>query len=149
MRRFVSRASVLAIVWVMAAVVAAQGKPELDNLNRVMKKAGPVQQVLVKALVAGDAATARTQLATLKGGIVDAQKFWTDNKRTDAVDVSKTVVKKIDALDKLLSAPALDSTSALAAIKDLNQTCNECHKVYRATDDDGHFILKPGSVPGF
>jgi hypothetical protein len=34
-------------------------------------------------------------------------------------------------------------------VKDLNQSCTDCHKVYRTTDDDGHYILKPGSVPGY
>jgi hypothetical protein len=44
MRRFVSWVGVLATVWVMAAVVAAQAKPSLEQLDRVMKKDGPAQQ---------------------------------------------------------------------------------------------------------
>jgi cytochrome c556 len=149
MRRFVSWVGVLAVVWVTAAIAAAQGKPGLEQLDRVMKKDGPAQQALVKALVSGNQAVAKTNLATLKSGITEAQAFWVANKRTDAVDFTKAVLKKLDDLDKLISTPTLDSTVALAAVQDLNKSCTECHKVYRTTDDDGRYILKPGSVPGY
>jgi cytochrome c556 len=149
MRRFVSWVGVLATVWVMAAVLAAQAKPSLEQLDRVMKKDGPAQQALVKAIVAGNQAAAKQNLLTLQQGIAEAQTFWVANKRTDAVDFTKTVLKKLDGLAKLISAPTLDSTTALAAVQDLNKSCTDCHKVYRTTDDDGRYILKPGSVPGY
>ena len=149
MRRFVSWVGVIAIVWVMAVVAAAQGKPSLEKLDRVMKKDGPAQQALVKALVAGNQAAAKQNLLTLQQGIAEAQTFWVANKRTDAIEFTKTVLKKLDGLDKLISAPTLDSTAALTAVQDLNRSCTDCHKVYRSTDDDGRYILKPGSVPGY
>jgi cytochrome c556 len=149
MRRFVFWVGVFATVWVMAAVAAAQAKPTLEQLDRVMKKDGPAQQGLVKAIVAGNQATAKQNLLTLQQGIAEAQTFWVANKRADALEFSKTVLKKLDGLDKLLSTPNFDSTTALAAVQDLNKSCTDCHKVYRTTDDDGHYILKPGSVPGY
>jgi cytochrome c556 len=149
MRRFMCWAGVFAAVWMMAAVAAAQGKPSLEQLDRVMKKDGPAQQALVKAIVAGNQAAAKQNLLTLQQGIAEAQTFWVANKRTDALDFSKTVLKKLDGLDKLLSAPNFDSTAALAAVQDLNKSCTDCHKVYRTTDEDGRYILKPGSVPGY
>jgi len=149
MRRFVFWVGVFATVWVMAAVAAAQAKPTLEQLDRVMKKDGPAQQGLVKAIVAGNQATAKQNLLTLQQGIAEAQTFWVANKRADALEFSKTVLKKLDGLDKLLSTPICDSTTALAAVQDLNKSCTDCHKVYRTTDDDGHYILKPGSVPGY
>jgi len=149
MRRFVSLMGVFAMVWVMAAVAAAQAKPTLEQLDRVMKKDGPAQQALVKAIVAGNQATAKENLLTLQQGIAEAQTFWVANKRTDALEFSRTVLKKLDGLDKLISTPNFDSTVALAAVQDLNKSCTDCHKVYRTTDDDGHYILKPGSVPGY
>jgi len=133
----------------MAAVAAAQSKPSLEQLDRVMKKDGPAQQALVKALVAGNQVAAKQNVATLQQGIAEAQTFWVANKRTDAMDFTKAVLKKLDTLDKMLSSPTLDSTAALAAVQDLNKSCTECHKVYRTTDDDGRYILKPGSVPGY
>jgi len=149
MRRFVFWVGVFATVWVMAVVAAAQAKPTLEQLDRVMKKDGPAQQGLVKAIVAGNQTTAKQNLLTLQQGIAEAQTFWVANKRADALEFSKTVLKKLDGLDKLLSTPTFDSTTALAAVQDLNKSCTDCHKVYRTTDDDGHYILKPGSVPGY
>jgi cytochrome c556 len=149
MRRFLSGVCVLGVLWATAAVTGAQVKPRLEDVNRIMKKAGPVQQTLVKALLAGDQATAKAQVAVLKSGIVDAQPFWSANKRADATEISKTVVSKIDALQKSIESPSFDSKVALAAVQDLNKTCNECHKVYRSTDEDGHYMLKPGSIPGY
>src|SRR5262245_20303283 len=149
MRRFVSSVGILVTVWLLAVVAAAQGKPSLEQLDRVMKKDGPAQQALVKAIVAGNQAVAKQNLVTLQQGIAEAQTFWVANKRTDAIQFTRTVLRKLDGLDKLLSASTLDSTAALEAVKDLNQSCTDCHKVYRTTDEDGRYILKPGSVPGY
>lgn len=149
MRRFISVAGVFVVIWVSAVIVAAQAKPTLEQLDRIMKKDGPAQQALVKAIVAGNPAAAKQNLLTLQQGIAEAQTFWVANKRTDAVDFTKTVLKKLDALDTLLSNPKLDSTVALAAVQDLNRSCTDCHRVYRTTDEDGRYILKPGSVPGY
>ena len=149
MRRFVTWMAVLALVWVSAVIASAQAKPTLEQLDRVMKKDGPAQQALVKAIVAGNQAAAKQNLAVLLQGIAEAQTFWVANKRTDAMGFTKTVLQKLDGIDKLLSAPTMDSTAALAAVQDLNKSCTDCHKVYRTTDDDGRYILKPGSVPGY
>ena len=89
-----------------------------------MKKDGPAQQALVKAIVAGNQATAKENLLTLQQGIAEAQTFWVANKRTDALEFSRTVLKKLDGLDKLISTPNFDSTVALAAVQDLNKSCS-------------------------
>src|SRR5678815_3614491 len=133
MRRFVFWVGVFATVWAMAAVAAAQAKPTLEQLDRVMKKDGPAQQGLVKAIVAGNQATAKQNLLTLQQGIAEAQTFWVANKRADALEFSKTVLKKLDGLDKLLSTPNFDSTTALAAVQDLNKSCTDCHKAVSYT----------------
>src|ERR1044071_1246109 len=148
MRRLTWWVGVFAMVGVRAAGAAAQGKPSLEQLDRVMKKDGPAQQALVKAIVAGNQALAKQNLLTLQQGIAEAQTFWVANKRTDAMDFSKTVLKKLDGLDKLISTPNFDSTAALAAVQDLNKSCTDCHKVYRTTDDDGRYLLKAASARG-
>ena len=79
MRRFMCWVGVFAAVWMMAAVAAAQGKPSLEQLDRVMKKDGPAQQALVKAIVAGNQASAKQNLLTLQQGIAEAQTFWVAN----------------------------------------------------------------------
>ncbi len=149
MRRFVPVVCLFGFLWAAAVVTSAQAKPTIEQLDRVMKKDGPAQQALVKAIVSGNQAAAKQNLGVLQQGIAEARTFWVANKRTDALDFTKTVLQKIDAIDKMLNAPTMDSAAALAAVQDLNKSCTECHKVYRTTDDDGHFILKPGSVPGY
>ena len=149
MRRFVSVVLSLGFVWAAAVVTSAQAKPSIEQLDRIMKKDGPAQQALVKAIVAGNQAAARQNLGVLQQGIAEARISWVANKRTDALDFTKTVLQKIDAIDKMLTAPTMDSNATLAAVQDLNKSCTECHKVYRTTDDDGHYILKPGTVPGY
>src|ERR1051325_3839827 len=149
MRRVVSWVGVFGVLWATAIGVAAQAKPTLEQLDRVMKKDGPAQQALVKAIVAGNQTAAKDNLETLQKGIAEAQTFWVANKRTDAIEFTKTVLKKLDTLDAMISGPAFDSTKALAAVQDVNKACTECHKVYRTTNDDGRYILKPGSVPGY
>ena len=42
-------------------------------------------------------------------------------------------------------APA---AAAGASLKAVGAACRSCHQVYRATDADNNFILKPGSLGG-
>ena len=65
------------------------------------------------------------------------------------VDIGDGKTVNTAALQKTIDSPGFDSKTALTAVQDLNKSCNECHKVYRSTDEDGHYMLKPGSVPGY
>ena len=40
----------------------------------------------------------------------------------------------------------VDPAAATAALKEVGASCRACHKVYRATDAEENFILKPGSI---
>ena len=148
MNRFVSLGTFLIVTWALSVALVAQKTFTVDDLDKLMKKDGPAQQALVRALSAGNQAVAKTQLATLKSGLVQSQEFWIANKRPDAIQFGRTVVNRIDDLEKIVGAPELDTEKALAASRDLAASCNACHKVYRAVDDNGQFILKPGSIPG-
>jgi cytochrome c556 len=148
MHRFVSLSTILLVTWALSVALFAQKTITIDDLGKLMKKDGPAQQALVRALSSGNQAVAKTQLATLKTGLTESQQFWVSNKRQDAIEFGKIVVAKLDELDKIISAPEMDTDKALAATRDLATSCNACHKIYRAADDNGQFILKPGSVPG-
>lgn len=141
--------TVLVVTWALSAALIAQKTFTAEDLDRLMKKDGPAQQALVRALSAGNQAIAKTQLTQLKAALTESQQFWVTNKRPDAVQFNKTVIATIDELDKIVSAPQMDATAALATVRDLATACTACHKVYRATDEDGNFTLKPGSIPGF
>jgi cytochrome c556 len=148
MHRFVSLSAILFMTWTLSVALFAQKTFTVDDLDKLMKKDGPAQMALAKALSTGNQAVAKTQLATLKSALMQSQEFWIANKRPDAIVFGRTVVSKIDELDKIISAPELDTDKALAATRELAAACNSCHKVYRAADDNGQFILKPGSIPG-
>ena len=148
MHRFVSFSTILLVTWTLSVALVAQKTLTVEDLDKLMKKDGPAQVALVKALSSGNQAVAKTQVTTLKTALVESQRFWVENKRPDAIDFGKSVVTKLDELDKLVSAPALDTEKALMVSRELAAACNSCHKVYRAADDNGQFILKPGSVPG-
>ena len=148
MNRFVSLGTFLIVTWALSVALVAQKTFTVEDLDKLMKKDGPAQQALARALSTGNQAVAKAQLATLKTGLAQSQEFWIANKRPDAIQFGKAVVAKLDELDKIVSAPELDTDKALAATRDLAASCNACHKVYRAADENGQFILKPGSIPG-
>jgi len=146
MRRSTGLILLCSFAWVLN--VAAAGKsPTVDDLNKWMRKAGAAQQALQKAIGAGNGAEAKAQVVALKTVIAEAQAFWIGNHKDDAVAMGKTVLAKLDVLDKAVSAPALDASATGAAVRDLSTACSSCHRAYRTTDEENNFILKPGSLP--
>ena len=144
MRRFLTYVLTLAIVG--SAAVLAQKATTPSDLDKAMKKVGPAQGAVNKAIQAMAYADAKAQLAIEKQALLDAENFWVVNKKDDAVKMSKDVLAKIDVLDKALSASSPDNAAVMAAYKEVGGTCAACHKVYRVTDENQQFILKPGSV---
>jgi cytochrome c556 len=129
-----------------AVVAGAQKITTPEELDKIMKKSGPAMQATQKAVGAGSFAEARKQMATVKQAVVDSNSFWVEHKREDAVKFNKDTVAKIDEFEKVLSADKVDPATAAAALKEVGASCRACHKVYRATDAEENFILKPGSI---
>jgi cytochrome c556 len=117
-----------------------------EELDKVMKKSGPAMQATQKAMGAGSYAEARKQMATVKQAVVDSQTFWVEHKREDALKFNKDTLAKIDAFEKMIATDKVDPAAATAALKEVGASCRACHKVYRATDAEENFILKPGSI---
>jgi cytochrome c556 len=144
MRRFLTY--VLALVMTGSVAVMAQKAKTAEDLQKSMKKLGPAQQAATKAINAMAYADAKKQLGTMKTELTDAESFWVLKKRTDAVQFSKDTVAKIDELDKLLDAKTPDQAAITTAYRAVGASCNTCHKVYRGTDENNQFIIKPGTV---
>jgi cytochrome c556 len=136
------------MTWAFSTALVAQKTFTTEDLDKLMKKDGPALAALVRSLTSGNQAAAKMSVGQLKSALTESQQFWVSNKRPDAVQFGKTVLGKIDDVDKIVSKPQMDAASALGAVRDLSMACNNCHKVYRTTNDDGEFILKPGSIPG-
>jgi cytochrome c556 len=144
MRRFLSYVLTLAIVG--SAAVMAQKATTPADLDKAMKKVGPAQVAVNKAIQSMAYADAKAQLVIEKQALMDAENFWVVNKKDDAVKISKDVLAKIDVLEKALSVPAPDNAVVMAAYKEVGGTCATCHKTYRVQDENQQFILKPGTI---
>ena len=146
MRRFFVCAT--ALMAVLGAVVIAQSKiTTVEEYAKVMKSNAQANGASNKAIGSGAYADARTQLATLRQNFVVLQGFWTEKKRDDAVGILKDGVSRIDALDKMLSAPTVDQMAAQAAAKEFGgNTCAACHKLYREGDNQTGFRFRPGVI---
>jgi len=143
--RFRVYAATALIAW-SAGVVGAQKPLTPEELDKIMKKAGPAMQASQKAMGASNYAEIKTQMATVRQAVVDSQPFWVEHKRDDALKFNKDTLAKLDAFDKVISTEPVDAAAAGAALKAVGASCRSCHQVYRATDADNNFILKPGSM---
>lgn len=143
MRRFYSLLMAVSLLCGGTALLAASAKTP-DELQKDMQRAGTAQQALAKAIRANDFADAQKQAKDMKDAIVDAHGFWASKKKADAVKFSTETQAKLDALEKALAAK--DAAGAGTAQRDVAVACGSCHKVYRATDDNNKFIIKPGTI---
>ena len=147
MRRFVMCGAVLMVAWLGAVGVAQTKIVTVEEYAKVMKSNAQANGASNKAIGSGAYAYAKTQLATLRQNFMALQGFWTEKKRDDAVGILKDGVTRIDALDKMLSAPTVDQMAAQAAAKELGgNTCAACHKLYREGDNQTGFKFKAGVI---
>ncbi len=110
-----------------------------------MKGVGKANQGVQAAMKSKAYADVRTQMAAVRQGVLDSQNFWIEHKRDDAVKFNKDALAKIDEFQKVVATDTVDETGAQSALKAVGAACRSCHQVYRATDADDNFILKPGS----
>ena len=142
--RLLARIPVLVVV--LGVVVMGQGKlTTADDYAKNMKANAQAVGPMNKAIGSGAFADARPHVATLRQNFMALQGFWMDKKKDDAVAIVKDGLTRLDALDKLLAAPAPDQMAAQAAAKEFGgNTCGACHKLYREGDAQTGFRFKPG-----
>lgn len=144
MRYYQLCAVALTVAW-LGGVGQAQATMSLEEYAKVMKSNAQAFGAANKAIASGAYADARTGLATVRQNFVTLQGFWAGAKRDDAVAIVKDGLMKIDALDKMLAAPAVDQMAAQAAAKEFQgATCGACHKLYREGDQQTGFRFRPG-----
>jgi hypothetical protein len=144
MRRLI--AATVSIAGVLGALVTAQGKiATFEDYQKVMKTTATAFIATNKAIGSGSFADAKAQLATARQGFTTIHAFWVEKKKDDAAGIAKEALTNLDALDKLLSAPAPDQAAAQAAAKQVQGACASCHKLYRDGDGKGTpYSIKPG-----
>jgi len=144
MRRYVWLA-VLLLGW-SGSVVLAQKVSSSDGLDKVMKNAGRASAAVSKAVGAKAYADVKTQLPALRQAVRDSQAFWAEKHKADGVKFANDVLAQIDELEKEVSAPAPDAAKVSATVRAMGTACGSCHRVYRATDEENNFIVKPGAM---
>jgi cytochrome c556 len=125
-----------------AAVTVAQKATTAADLDATMKKIGPAQGAAGKAIQSGAFADAKTNVATVKQALMDAENFWVVNKKDDAVKMNKDALARVTAVEEALSGASPDQQAVMAAFKQVGATCGACHKAYRAQDENQQYILK-------
>lgn len=132
------------LVAMTSTVAVAQRVTSVDELDKTMKRVGPAQQALNKAIQSMSYADARKNIPVIRQAVLDAENFWVTRKKDDAIKATKETVAKLDALDKVLAASP-DAATATAAFKELGGTCRNCHMTYREQVGDD-YRLKPGTA---
>jgi hypothetical protein len=148
MRRF-TICLAAALVAFAGAVATAQGKiATLADHVALMKSNAQANGALNKAVGSGDFAGARMQVTTLRQNLTTLQTFWMEKKNAEAVKVVKEGLGRLDALDKMLAAPAPDQVAAQAAAKEFGgNTCGACHKMLREGDAQTGFRFQAAANP--
>jgi cytochrome c556 len=143
MRRFITY--VIAVLIAGSAALAAQKAQTPEELDKAMKKVGPANGAMNKAIKSMAWADAKKQLEVVEEALEDAHNFWVVKKKDDAMKMSKDAMAKADALEELLDKSTPDSVAITAAVKEFASSCLGCHKQYREQDANQQFILKPGT----
>ena len=142
MKRFLT---VCALTAVFAIGVAAQANLSLEDHAKLMKANAQAGQGINAAIKGGTFADATPHVATLRANYNNLQAFYAAKKKDDAVVILKDGLSQLDALDKLISAPAPDAMAVQAAMKQFQgNTCGACHKLYREGDAQTGFHFKAG-----
>src|SRR5688572_3998326 len=141
MRRFITY--VIAVLIAGSAALAAQKAQTPEELDKAMKKVGPANGAMNKAIKSMAWADAKKQLEIVEEALEDAHNFWVVKKKDDAMKMSKDAMAKADALEELLDKSTPDSVAITAAVKEFASSCLGCHKQYREQDANQQFILKP------
>ena len=142
MRRFTTY--VIAVLIAGSAALAAQKASTPEDLDKAMKKIGPANGAMNKAIKAMAWSDAKKQVAIVEEALVDAHNFWVVKKKDDAIKLSTEAQTKLKALKTTLDAAAPDSTTVMTAAREFATSCLGCHKNYREQDAENQFVLKPG-----
>ena len=142
MRRFTTY--VLAVLLTATAAMAAQKASTPEDLDKAMKRIGPANGAMNKAIRTMAWADARKQVAIVEEALVDAHNFWVVKKKDDAVKMSTDAQAKLKALKTTLDPSSPDSATVMAAAKEFASSCLGCHKAYREQDANQQFVLKSG-----
>ena len=128
------------VAWAAAFVVGtgalgmAQKVIGPEEFDSAMKTIGAALAVAEEALGSASYVEAKTPLALSRQVLASTRPEWEANGEPDAVRMNREAVAALDALDKALSATAVDAALVTAALEAVNRACDACHGVHREGD---------------
>lgn len=115
---------------------------DLENRMKDIGTAFPAMRTHLMEGTLPDAVDDAEKLATL---FADVERFWAQNKRTDAVQWAQNA--RTLAIETAAAATAGDAAKARRTAESMLGACRQCHMTYRDTDEAGAFRIKPGVLP--
>jgi hypothetical protein len=110
-----------------------------------MKALSSANAALGGKLKASDLPGAAKDAQQIAATFGDIEKFWAENKKTDAVTWAQQ--GRQNATDLAAALSAGDATKAEGARKQMMGSCNSCHMAYReGSPQTGGYTIKAGVV---
>ena len=105
------------------------------EFDRAMKTIGTAIEGVNQAIESRSYVDAKTPLALSRQVLASTRPVWETKRKPDAVRKTREAVATMDALDKALSANAVDAEAVAEAVEDVTRACNACHAMYREGDE--------------
>lgn len=115
--------------------------PEEEAFDALMKRVGPANASLRKAIEGSDREAAMQSAADLSRAFREVEAFWTARRQAEAVRFAQEARRAAGSIEMSAKADQWDQVKADAST--LRQQCQSCHAGYRQRGEDGSFFLKP------
>ncbi|MGE3275412.1 MAG: hypothetical protein AB7O67_09890 [Vicinamibacterales bacterium] len=112
-----------------------------------MKKVGPANAAIRKAIEGSDAKLLRENTMILKAAFDTTKDFFDDHDVDAAKKLAEDAKKQVETIERSGSRGQWDQVKAQAG--DLGKMCGSCHGSYRERYDDGSFRAKVKGDNGF
>ena len=106
-----------------------------EEFDRAMKTIGTAMAGVSQSIGTRAYVDAKTPLALVRQTLASTRPWWVKHQEPDAARMTKAAVETLDALDKALSAAAVNPAAVDSAVQDVNRACEACHAIYREGDD--------------
>ena len=127
------------------AVGVAQKVVGPEEFDWAMKTIGTSVEGVNQAIASKSYVDAKTPLALSRQILASTRPLWETNQQPDAARMTREAVANLDALDKVLSANAVDPAAVAAAVRDVTRACDACHATYREGDRQTGYRIKSAS----
>lgn len=135
-------ACVTAFVVGTGTVAIAQKVVGPEEFDRAMKTIGTAIDGVNKSIESKQYVDAKTPLALSRQILASTRPLWTTSQNPAAAKMTRESVAALDALDKVLSASAVDAAAVAAAVQNVTRSCDACHAINREGDQQTGYRIK-------